>query len=125
MEIPVRECGCTFCRKHGAAWTSERQSVLEIAISEPSLVSEYEFGTATAVISVCSGCGVVPFVTSQIDDHLYAVVNTNTFDNAAQLVLSRSATDFSGEGVDDRLQRRKHNWISSVRRQNQPGTLST
>ncbi len=114
MEIPVRECGCTFCRKHAGAWTSHRESVLKIAYTEPALVSEYRFGTATAIFTVCSACGVVPFVTSRIDEHLYAVVNTNTFNDSAPFTFSRSATDFEGEGVGDRLERRQRNWISDV-----------
>ena len=114
MEISVRECGCTFCRKHGGAWTSNRNSSLEVNIDDQSLVSEYQFGTATAVFHVCKRCGVVPLVTSNIDDNVYAVINTNTFNNSAQLTFSRSTTDFSGEDVGDRLSRRKQNWINDV-----------
>lgn len=114
-EIPVRECGCTFCRKHGGAWTSNRESSLEVRIDDGSLVSEYQFGTATAVFHVCTKCGAVPLVTSEIDGGLYAVVNTNTFDDTAQFTFSRSAADFEGEGVGDRLDRRRRNWIPDVR----------
>ena len=113
-EIPVRECGCTFCRKHGGAWTSHRESVFEVTVEDQSLVSEYQFGTATAGFHVCSKCGVVTFVTSNMDGHLYAVVNTNTFDKSGQFSLSRSPTDFDGEEVSDRLARRKQNWIPNV-----------
>jgi hypothetical protein len=113
-EIPVRECGCTFCQKHGAAWTSNRDAVFEIALASPALVSKYRFGTATAEFHVCSTCGVVPFVTNTIDERLYAVVNTNTFDDHAGFSLSRSASDFEGEEVADRLARRKRNWIANV-----------
>ena len=114
IEIPVRECGCTFCQKHSGAWTSNRDSALRATIRNRSLVTEYQFGTATAIFHVCSSCGAVPFVTSLIDDNFYAVVNTNTFDNVGQFTFSRSATDFEGEGVGDRLERRKRNWISDV-----------
>ena len=114
-EIPVRECGCTFCRKHGGAWTSNRESSLEINIADQSQVSEYQFGTATAVFHVCKRCGVVPLVTSDIDGHLYAVVNTNTFNDTEQFTFSCSAIDFEGEGVGDRLDRRSRNWIPDVR----------
>lgn len=113
-EIPVRECGCTFCRKHGGAWTSHRESVFEVTVRDQSLVSGYQFGTATAEFHVCSRCGVVPFVTSNIDGHLYAVVNTNTLDDTGRFSFSRSTTDFDGEKAGDRLARRKRNWISNV-----------
>jgi len=54
-------------------------------------------------------------VTSAIDDHLYAVVNVNTFDGIDQSALVRTATNFDGEGTSDRLERRKTNWIRDVR----------
>ena len=59
--------------------------------------------------------GVVPFVTSAIDDHLYAVVNVNTFDGINLSSLARTATNFDGERTDERLERRKRNWIPNVR----------
>jgi len=114
-EIPVRECGCSFCRKHGGAWTSNRDSKLEVEIREQSHVSEYQFGTATAEFLICARCGVAPLVTSNIDGTLYAVVNTNTFDSQEPLSFSRSSANFDGEEVSSRLARRKRNWIPDVK----------
>ena len=114
-EIRVRECGCTFCQKHGGSWTSHRDSELGITISDQSLVSIYNFGTNTADFYICSVCGVVPFVLSDIDGKKFAVVNINTFDNIDDFVLARSSTNFDGEDVGSRLERRKRNWISKVR----------
>ncbi len=113
-EIPVRECGCSFCQKHGGAWTSSTDATLDVAVSNKSLVTEYRFGTATAEFLVCSRCGIVPLVSSDIAGDLYAVVNTNTFDSPRNLSFSRSASDFEGEDIGDRLARRKRNWISGV-----------
>jgi hypothetical protein len=114
-EILVRECGCTFCQKHGGSWTSHRDSELGVTIGDQSLVSIYNFGTKTADFYVCSVCGVVPFVLSEIDDRKFAVVNVNTFDKIDDFVLVRSSTDFDGEDVGSRLERRKKNWIANVR----------
>lgn len=114
-EIPVRECGCTFCQKHGGSWTSHRDAALGITIGDQSLVSKYNFGTKTADFYVCSVCGVVPVVLSEIDGEKFAVVNVNTFDNIDDFVLVRSSTNFEGEDVGNRLERRKRNWISRVR----------
>src|SRR5258705_13095320 len=75
LEIPARACGCTFCVKHGGVWTSNPAGALEIAIRDPALVSAYEHGTRTARFQVCARCGVVPVVTSRIDEALYPVVN--------------------------------------------------
>ena len=114
-EIPVRQCGCSFCRKHGGVWTSHRDSSLIAAIGDPERVSAYSFGTKTADFHVCSICGVVPFVTSEIDGRAYAVVNVNAFGDIGAHVLSVSATDFDGEDVGSRLERRQRNWIPRVR----------
>ena len=114
-EIPVRACGCTFCTKHAGAWTSHRDAELVVSFRDAALVSEYGFGTATADFHVCSRCGVVPFVTSEIDGHVYAVVNVNTFEGLDPASFNRSAANFDGEDTGSRLERRKRNWIRSVR----------
>ena len=110
-----RACGCTFCTKHGGTWTSHRDSELVAEVRDASLVSKYRFGTGTADFHVCARCGAVPFVTNTIDDHLYAVVNVNTFDGINPSSLVRTATNFDGEDIGERLERRKRNWIRTVR----------
>ena len=114
-EIPARACGCSFCVKHGGVWTSNPNSRLAVAIRDTSLVSKYAFGSRTATFHVCSRCGAVPLVTSEIANHLYAVVNVNVFENVDQSRLHRAAARFEGEDVESRLARRTHNWIADVR----------
>ena len=75
QEIPARACSCSFCVKHAGVWTSNPDGKLVIAITDPSLVSNYTFGTGTAQFHVCARCGVVPVVTSRIDAQLYAVAS--------------------------------------------------
>lgn len=113
--IPARACGCSFCVKHGGVWTSDPKSRLAVAVRDASLVSKYAFGTRTAVFHVCARCGAVPLVTSEIADHLYAVVNVNVLENVDPTVLRRDAANFDGEDVESRLARRMRNWIADVR----------
>jgi hypothetical protein len=113
--IPARACGCSFCVKHGGVWTSNPKSRLVVAIRDASLVSKYAFGSRTATFHVCARCGTVPLVTSEIANHLYAVVNVNVLENLDQAWLHRTAANFEGEDVASRLDRRKHNWIADVR----------
>jgi hypothetical protein len=115
LEIPARACGCSFCVKHGGVWTSNPNARLAVAIRDASLVSKYAFGTRTATFHVCSRCGAVPLVTSEIENHLYAVVNVNVFENVDQSRLHRAAASFEGEDIESRLARRKRNWIADVR----------
>src|SRR5215471_1748471 len=113
-DITIRACGCTFCIKHGGSWTSHRDAELNGEVRNASLVSKYRFGTETADFYVCGRCGAVPFVTSAIEGHLYAVVNVNTFEGINLSSLLRTATNFDGEGTGERLERRKRNWIQAV-----------
>ena len=113
--IPARRCGCTFCQKHGGVWASNPAGALTVRIARPAQVSRYEFGTATAEFLVCSRCGAVPLVTSQIDGRFFAVVNVNTFDDVESARIKIAPVSFDGEEVGDRLARRKRNWIADVR----------
>ena len=114
-EIPARACTCSFCVKHGGVWTSNPKSALEITIRDESLVSMYTFGTGTATFHICSKCGAVPVVTSDVDGHRYAVVNVNTLEDVDRSWLRPSLSSFDGEDIGSRLERRKRNWIADVR----------
>lgn len=83
-------------------------------INDETAVSRYKFGTETADFYVCAVCGAVPFVASEIDGKLHAVVNVNTFEDTGDLPISDSPTNFDGESTDTRLGRRKRNWIPTV-----------
>ena len=113
-QIPARACGCSFCTKHGGVWTSNPKGALGVVLRDSSLVSRYSFGTRTAEFHICSRCGIVPVVTSTIDGHMYAVVSVNALEGVEQRLLSRAPVDFEGEGTEDRLARRKRNWIADV-----------
>lgn len=114
-EIPARACSCSFCVKHGGVWTSNPGSRLTVAFRDISLVSKYTFGTRTATFHVCACCGAVPLVTSEIANHLYAVVNVNVLENVDPSWLRRAAATFDGEDIESRLARRSRNWIGDVR----------
>ena len=113
-EIPARACSCSFCVKHGGVWTSNPASNLVGTIDDAALVSKYAFGTETATFYVCSRCGTVPFVTSEIDNLLYAVVNVNAFENLDRSRLRQSVAHLESETVESRVERRKRNWIADV-----------
>jgi hypothetical protein len=114
LEIPARACTCSFCTKHGGVWTSNPHGSLRISVAEASLVSKYAFGTRTAEFHVCSRCGVVPVVTSRIDERVYAVVSVNAFEGVEPSLLRHAPATFEGEDEGSRLARRKRNWIADV-----------
>src|SRR6185295_219753 len=110
-EIPARACTCTFCTKHGGVWTSNPSAALLVRVEDPSAVSKYAFGTETALFHICSRCGVVPVVTSEIDGRLYAVVSVNAFEDGARSLLKPTPVSFEEETQASRLARRKRGWI--------------
>jgi hypothetical protein len=117
--IPARACGCTFCRKHNAAWTSNPNGQFSLVITDNLQVTRYRFGSKTADFHVCQRCGVIPIVTCVIDGARYAVFNVNTLEGLDRSELIETTSDFEGEATDDRLARRKRNWTPEAR--SQPG----
>jgi hypothetical protein len=114
-EIPARGCGCTFCVKHGGVWTSCPAGTLEVEVRDAGRHTRYAFGTKTAAFHVCSGCGAVPVVTSEIGGKTYAVVSVNAVDDVDPALLRRAPVSFDGEDESARLARRARGWIADVR----------
>ena len=113
-EIHTRACNCSFCSKHGGVWASNPSGLLKVVVEDASRVTKYAFGTRTAEFHVCARCGVVPVVTSRIEDRLYAVVSANAFEGVDPTLLRRAPASFDGEGEGPRLARRKRSWIPNV-----------
>src|SRR6185503_19654289 len=57
-ELPLRECQCTFCRKHGARTTADPEGFAEIRVRDSGALVRYRFGLAVADYLVCARCGV-------------------------------------------------------------------
>jgi hypothetical protein len=107
--IPV--CGCGFCTKHRAAWTPHPDGRFHLQIADASRVTPYRLGTGTADFHVCSTCGIVPIVTCVIEGTRYAVVNAAILDNVESSRFVQRATNFEGETTEERLARRRRNWM--------------
>jgi hypothetical protein len=113
-EIVARTCTCSFCRSHGATWTSHPRAKLRIAVRDSAQVNIYRFGSNTADFHVCMDCGGVPFVSCMLDDTRYAVVNVNVFDDAARALVRPAPASFESEELTGRLERRQRTWIRDV-----------
>jgi hypothetical protein len=85
-----------------------------VLAADKQIVSRYAFGTRTAQFHICTKCGVVPLVTSEIDGKMYAVVNVNAFQDVDRSLLKNASATFDAEDEQSRLARRKRNWISRV-----------
>jgi len=112
--LGARECGCSFCVRHGGLWTSVPGATLTVTLARPADVHAYSFGTKSADFHVCRTCGVVPVVTCRIE-RLYAVVSVRALEGIDPRRLERRAADFEGEALPERLARRTRSWIADVR----------
>ncbi len=113
-ELPVRVCGCAFCIRHGARYTSDPGGAVRVEIDDGELVQRYAFGHRTAEFILCRRCGCVPLATSVIDGKTYAIININVTNEPEAFSRPPAAFDYDDETVEERLTRRKEKWIGTV-----------
>lgn len=113
--LGARACGCSFCRMHGASWTSDPTGSLHVAITGP--FGRYRFGTGSADFLVCGTCGVVAAVLWQSPERLLSVVRVECLATRDQLRAYERPTNFDDEDVSQRFARRARTWT--------PATLAT
>lgn len=113
--IPARACDCSFCRAHGAVWTSHPAARLQLQVHAPAQLSRYRFGTGSADFLVCAHCGVVTAAVCEVAGNLYAVVNVNTLLDPPRQRLQSQALSVQAEDITDKLARRRRGWIGTVR----------
>lgn len=113
----LRACGCDYCSRHGAAWTSHSAAPVTLTLDDPGAALAYRFGSGTADFLSCARCGVLVIACCALPDGERAVVNGNTFDSLDPGHCPRVATDFDSEAGDTaaRLARRQRNWSPLVR----------
>jgi hypothetical protein len=111
-ELGSRSCQCSFCRAHGASWTSDPAGELNVHIS--GAVSRYRLGTGTAEFLVCQTCGVAPAVIWHSTKGLLSEVRVECLPERDALLVHRTPTDFGDEALEQRLARRSMNWTPAV-----------
>lgn len=108
-KLPLRECDCSFCRRHNARTTSDPAGRARIGVQDPSLLARYRFGLRTSEMIVCARCGVYAGAVLREGGNGWAVLNTNLFLDPA---FDRPAhrTSYEGESAEERVARRKKQW---------------
>ncbi|SIN59753.1 Uncharacterized conserved protein [Parasphingorhabdus marina DSM 22363] len=107
-ELGARSCQCSFCRMHGASWTSDPGGQVDITLAGP--VSRYRFGTKTSDFLVCTACGVVPVVTSEITGRFLGVIRVDCLEEKAAFLDAAAPMDLDGELLEARIDRRAERW---------------
>ena len=112
--LPLRACGCSFCRKHGVRTTSDPAGIVSFKIDDPERLQRYRFGTKTTDTLICRNCGIYLAAVTEIDGALYAVVNVNTLDDRSAFERPPEAMDYEGESAQQRMARRKAKWTPAA-----------
>jgi hypothetical protein len=109
-ELPVRACGCRFCRQHGVLATSDPDGHITFAAADPGRVNRYRFGLKTADFLICRDCGVYLGALMPDGERAYAIVNVNACDDPQRFLQSPLAMDYGDEDEAGRLARRRAKW---------------
>lgn len=121
-ETPLRACQCGFCRRHGAATTSDPGSFLHIEAA-PGSVSHYRFGRRAVDVLLCEECGV--YVASSIeleDGGRLATLNVAGVALPGFEGRAPEPVDYEDQSDDERLARRKARWTPASLVEAQPSS---
>jgi hypothetical protein len=118
-ELPLRACGCGFCRRHGAQFTSDPGAHLHIEAA-PGSVNRYRFGQKNADFLLCAECGSYVATTVDTDDGLLGVLNVRGVDLPGFEGRTAEPMTLETETAEERLARRKARWMPAVLVEAQP-----
>lgn len=112
--LPLRACGCSFCRKHGVRTTSDPAGTVSFTVNDPDLLQRYRFGTRTTDTLICRNCGIYLAAVTEIEGALYAVINVNTLDDRSAFGRVAETMNYEGESAEERKMRRKLKWTPAT-----------
>ena len=109
-EWPVRECGCSYCRKHGARYTSDPAGSLRFVNADAGALSRYRFGHETADFVFCGRCGGFLGAVTEEGGRTLMVLNLRAFDPQPEGLPEAQPMSYEGESTWDRGTRRNARW---------------
>ena len=112
-DLPLRACQCGFCRRHGAATTSDPDSRRHIEAA-PGALDRYRFGRRQVDALLCAECGVYVASLLQVEGEAFATLNVA---GVALPGFDRRTPDpisYDDETDAAKLARRKARWTPTV-----------
>lgn len=110
----VRLCGCSFCRAHGAVYTSDPAARAIFRLPPRLPLVRYRFALRTADFLLCGACGVFLGAMIVFDGRVAATLNLNAFAQAPSGLATPVFGSFEGESPEQRLDRRIRTWTPVV-----------
>ena len=106
---PLRECQCSFCRKHAMLSTPDPDGEVVLTSHGPAALNRYRFATGVTDFLICARCGV--YVGATVVSDRWMVINGRLM-NCAGTLLARRAEPraFDDEAADARVARRQRTW---------------
>ena len=115
--LQLRECGCTFCRRHGSTAITDPAGRLEVRLRDLREVSRYRFALRTADFLVCRTCGVFVAAVCTIDGVTYATLNANVLERREAFTRTPLPVDYDAETAAERTARRRRAWTPAAVRE--------
>ena len=111
-DLPLRACGCPFCRRHGTKAVADPNGRLTIS-APPNGLNRYRFGLRTADYLICRTCGA--YIAAVISGHGEERATLNVTATAIPGLADRHAepVDYDRESAEDRRARRLTTWTPS------------
>ena len=109
-DLEIRECQCSFCRKHGARAAADPDGVLVFRVIDDQKLHRYMFGLRTAEFLVCRECGVYVGSTTRDMDNKRGIIIVHTLDDREKFTQKPQAISYDSENEAERLQRRNERW---------------
>ena len=111
-DLPLRACGCSFCRRHGTKAVADPNGRLTISAPANGL-NRYRFGMRTADYLICRSCGA--YVAAVISGNGEERATLNVAATAIAELADRRAepVDYDRENVEGRRARRLTSWTPS------------
>ena len=112
-DFEVRECQCSFCRKHGTRAVADPAGSLNIKVTDYAGLNRYTFGYETAEYLVCRFCGVYVAAVTKDAEETRGIVILNALENRLAFSAPSIPSDYDHEDKQKRLDRRAQNWTPS------------
>ena len=110
QDLPLRRCGCSFCRRHGARTTSDAAGSVQFEIGEPTALRRYRFGLRSADFLLCAECGTYLAALIETAAGAYTTLNANCFEQAEALTQDAPIVVYENETLEQRMARRVARW---------------
>jgi hypothetical protein len=107
QDLALRECQCSFCRRHGGRTVTDREGHVRIRALRDD-VTFYSFATRRADFLLCRRCGV--YVAALVTDGSGRFSTVNARLLTPELTQPPTPVVYDDETADARLARRQSGW---------------